>query len=200
MLFVFLLAFVLGAAEPRAQDWEHITTYDRVDGYLGDQKPEPSSYPNAEHYDQARYRFRSVWGLQLTAGTALVAEVWSPDFLPLLVAQDWNQQELLRGISLPAQVDQASGVPLFGGRIELHAPWNGPAELVVTSEDVGQGRFQLYWSLWRPKGSAPPPSPSGGGGGSTPFPDCDCQDPASGRYYESHLGVCDPALAVKWCN
>ena len=177
--------------------WEFVEEYQPVEGYLGDRQPDSRAYPSREIYDAASGRFYSVFELALADQRALVVDVYSFDFQPAITVQDKAHALIGQGTVQPG----GNGA-VFHARIEFHTPWEGPAELLVSSFEANRtGRFKMEWSLWR---EAPPSMGPGGVSTVAPADDgCDCQDPASGRRFQSpfeDLGECIPARAIKWCN
>jgi hypothetical protein len=189
--------WAVGAA---AEAWVQVSTYERIDGYLGDKRPEAGPYDNFEIYDPPSAKFYSVWDLELEPERVLMVEVYSYDFQPAVSVQDLQHNVLQRGTFQTPQWVQQYSAYLYKTILEFHTPWAGPAELLVSSQEISQGGFTITWSLWKASGA---PATGDGGGGVTPFPDCGCQDLGSGRWFQVpiwELGNCDPATAIKWCN
>lgn len=180
--------------------WELMEEYDPVEGYLGDKQPDTKRYRNWEIYDPPTGKFYSVFELAMEDERALTVDVYSFDFQPIIVIQDKAFALIAQGTINPTTYNE-DGSKLYHARLELHTPWAGPAELLISSYARGsRGSFKMEWSLWGPD------LPSQGTGGVTTIPptsDCDCQDPATGRRYQSpfeDLGECRPERAIKWCN
>lgn len=185
------------ATTVRAQDWKLVETYPRVDGFLSDRQPEPSQFPNREIYDEGTAKFYSVFPLQLQEERVFIVDVYSYDFQPIIMVQDMNYQVIARGTIMDPIVQQ-NGIANHT-RLELHNPWAGPAELLISSEVPDQGSFAVEWSLWK---ANTPAATTGSSEGGLETP-CNCQDPATGRWFQSaftDLGECYPERAVRWCN
>lgn len=191
-LVAFSLA-LMGTAQ--AQQWEQVVVYEPFEGYLGDQLEEFSEYDNFEIYDERSARFYTLFPLDLAAQRVFVVEAFSNDFQPALSIQDMNHEVLLRSTFLTGA---ATAGYRFGARLEFHNDDAQFAELLITSHDIAQGRYEVVWSLWRDASVTPAPpagEPAIGSG------DCNCYDDASGRWYDMAFdAVCDPAKAIKWCN
>jgi hypothetical protein len=184
------------ATTTQAQEWVQTVVYDPVDGYLGDRQSEPGRYENFEYYDDRTYRFSSIFDLEMDAPRAFVVEVYSNEFQPALSIQDLGQKVLAYGTFYTPQQAASQG-SRFAARLEFHSETPGPAQLIITSHDVGQGAYRVIWSLWKPA-SAAEQTPA------SPNPDCTCYDAASGRWFQMPLwdmtDECRPQDAVQWCN
>lgn len=188
------------ATQDMADGWEHVTDYDPVEAYLGDQQPDSQVFPTREIFDQPTAKFYAVYELALAERHALTVDVYSHEFQPVIYVQD-KQYALLGQGTIQPTADLGGAGKVYHARIEFHTPWAGPAELLISSYTAGgRGNYKMEWALFKEA------EPSMGSGGiSTPLgpSECDCQDPATGRWYQNpfeDLGECIPERAIKWCN
>lgn len=197
---IWLAACLTGmAGTSTAGDWQLIEQYPQINGFLSDRQPETQAFVNWEVYDEPTAKFYAVFELAMEENRALIVDIYSYEFQPILFVQDKKFQVLKRGDIVASTIE--AGAELFHAHLEFHTPWAGPAELLISSEVPDQGGFAMEWSLW---GSDGMPAATGG---TSPLPpgtsECDCQDPATGRWYQSpfeDLGECRPERALKWCN
>ena len=196
-LAVMLLLALTGSGQGN-DEAALVTQLEQVEGYLGDQQPESSRYPNAEIYDQTTTRFYSSWWVKVQPRQMLVVDVYSGDFPPAASLHDQLGDLLVRGRIQEEVWNPGLGAYVKRLRLEYTADEASETLLSLTTQDISQGRFTIVWSIWQDQSAA-----SGGtqGGGSVSA--CECQDPASGRWYHhpfQTLGVCVPAEATRWCN
>lgn len=187
------------ATQEMVAGWDSVAEYDPVEGYLGDRQPDTQAFRTWEVYDQPTAKFYAVYELAMEERHALTVDVFSFEFQPIILVQDKQFALLGQGTIQPTSYYD-DGSELYHARIEFHTPWAGPAELLISSYAAGgQGNYKMEWALWKEAA----PSIGAGGVSATPDSDCDCQDPATGRRYQSpfeDLGECIPERAIKWCN
>jgi hypothetical protein len=198
-LLAIASAGLVPASPTDAQDWQLTAQYPRVTGYLGDRLADSTDFSSYEIYDPGTARFYSVFPLALVEGNAFIVDVYSAEFQPAITIQNMNYEIIIRGTIMDYVYDEPSNTFFYHARMEFHVPWSGDAELLVSSHDIAQGNYFMDWSLWH------------GSSGVTPIPEgqvtpgmtnCDCQDPATGRWFNNPIWVndCDPAQAIEWCN
>lgn len=198
LLVIATAAFsIVRAAD--AQDWQLTEQYPRVIGYLGDKKAESSVFPNYEIYDPGTSRFYTVFPLGLVEGKAFMVDVYSAEFQPMITIQNMNYDVIIRGTIMDYVYDEPSNTYFYHVRMEFHVPWTGDAELLISSHDIDQGNYFMDWSLWHSSGSVTPIPEGQGTPGAT---HCGCQDPATGRWFNTPIWEydCDPAQAIEWCS
>ena len=191
-----VLGFVMSLARPGAGDGAvKIGDLPTVNGYLGDYAPDGGWI---ETYNDKNYKFVSYTSVELGQGETIVVEVYSFDYQPVIFAQAMDYTILGNSAPLEPRLDPTTKRTVYGAHLDYRATDLGRKQYIIShaiafmatgstdSTTIGQGSFILTGSIWGTKQStAPSGETSGTTGPDLGHTECDCQDPASGRFFSS---------------